>query len=176
MAQKSAEQQQPAQQLFDLLKKDHRLAEKMMKQIESASEEERENVFMSLQEALSEHMLMEEKEFYPKLKKISQMRDAVQDALDEHSETKEYLAELEEMDVDDDDWMTTFQSMREGVEHHVQDEEKEIFPECRKHLDAKAFEEIAHKCMQMKEKSSSRPSASRTAGSGSSTRKQPEVA
>lgn len=175
MAQKSAEQQ-PAQQLFDLLKKDHRLAEKMMKQIETSAEEEREDLLMSLKETLTEHMLMEEKEFYPKLKKISAMQDKVQDALEEHSETKEYLSELEEMDVDDEEWITTFQSMKEGVLHHVQDEEKEIFPECQKHLDAKAFEDIAHKCMQMKEKSASHPASSRTAGSGSKTRKQAEVA
>lgn len=174
MAQKSP--QQPAQQLFDLLKKDHRLAEKMMKQIETAAEDEREDLLLSLKEALTEHMLMEEKEFYPKLKKISAMEDKVQDALDEHSETKEYLSELEDTDVDDEDWMTAFQSMREGVEHHIQDEEKEIFPESQKHLDAKAFEDIAHKCMQIKEKSSSRPASSRTAGSGSNTKKQPEVA
>lgn len=169
MAQKAAEQQQPAQQLFDLLKKDHRMVEKMMKQIESASEDERENLFLPLKEALTEHMLMEEKEFYPRLKKISQMQDAVQDALDEHSEAKEYLSELEDTDVDDDDWITTFQSMREGIEHHIDDEEKEIFPECRKHLDARAFEEIAQRCMQIKDKAS-RPASTR--GSG---KKQPEA-
>ena len=40
---------------------------------------------------------MEEKYFYPKLKQISEMKELVQDALQEHKETKEFLAQLEKI-------------------------------------------------------------------------------
>ncbi|MBJ6726117.1 hemerythrin domain-containing protein [Geomesophilobacter sediminis] len=140
-----------AQQLFELLKKDHRQAEKLMTQIDSGSEEDREELFVTLQDALEKHMAMEEKHFYPQLKKIKEMKDLVEDALEEHEKAKNFLSQLEEMDVDDDEWISTFQEMREGILHHVQDEEKKVFPRCSDFMNQQQLQEIADKCLQMKE-------------------------
>ncbi|MBT1073428.1 hemerythrin domain-containing protein [Pelotalea chapellei] len=173
MAQQSSNLQS-SKQLFDLLKSDHRQAEKLMKQIESASYEKREALFAILKQELTLHMQMEEKEFYPKLQKIAEMSDQVEDALQEHKEAREYLAELEDLDQDEDEWLSSFQDMQEGIQHHVEDEEQEIFPDCKKFLSEEQLGEIAQKCIQMKEKSQ-KPS-SRTASKGGlqrQTRKQP---
>ncbi|BCS53575.1 hemerythrin domain-containing protein [Geobacter sp. SVR] len=146
-----AKSQQQSQQLFDLLKRDHRQSEKIMKQIESASAEEREDLFQTLNEALSDHMQMEEQVFYPQLQKIPELQEMVQDALEEHKEAKEYLSEIDDIDVDDDDWFSTFQDLQEGVQHHVQDEENQIFPECKRYLSDDQFAQIVQKCIQFKE-------------------------
>lgn len=153
-----------AQQLFELLKKDHRQAEKLMSQIDSGSEEDREELFVTLQDALEKHMAMEEKHFYPQLKKIKEMKDLVEDALEEHEKAKNFLSQLEEMDVDDDEWISAFQEMREGVLHHVQDEEKKVFPRCSDFMNQQQLQEIADKCLQMKE--GSIPQASKGGGKG----------
>jgi iron-sulfur cluster repair protein YtfE (RIC family) len=121
-----------SKQLFDLLKNDHRDAEKLMKQIESAAHDRREDLFMDLKQMLTLHMQIEEKEFYPKLQKINEMSDQIEDAIQEHKETKEYLSELEDLDQDEEEWLTSFQDMQEGIQHHVEDEEQEIFPDCKK--------------------------------------------
>ena len=71
-----------SQQLFDLLKKDHRQAEKLMQQISSTAHDRREELFFELRRELTEHMQMEEKEFYPKLQKVAEMEDQVEDAMD----------------------------------------------------------------------------------------------
>lgn len=165
-----------SQQLFDLLKKDHRQAEKLMQQISSAAHDKREELFFELRRELTEHMQMEEKEFYPKLQKVAEMEDQVEDALQEHKEAREYLADLEDFDQDEDDWTSSFQDMQEAIQHHVEDEEEEIFPACREHLGEEQLAEIAQKCQQIKEKSTKGASSSRpSSGKQRQTRKPAEA-
>lgn len=141
-----------AQQLFDLLKRDHRQVEKWMTQIEDGPESQREELFTTLQDALEKHMQMEEKHFYPQVKKIKELKDLATDAIEEHEQAKNFLSQLEDMDLDDEEWLTTFSEMRQGILHHVQDEEKKIFPGCTQHMDAKLLQEIGEKCIQEKER------------------------
>lgn len=165
---------QQKHQLFELLKQDHRQAEQMMEEIESASEDTRQEVFFNLKAALQEHMQLEEKHFYPPLQKIAEMKEMVQDALDEHQETKDYLSQLEEIDFDSDDWIETFDSMQEGIQHHVQDEEKKIFPKCAQLLNQEQLDKIGEKCAQEKQKA--QPARKAQGGRGKSpTRKQPQL-
>jgi hemerythrin-like domain-containing protein len=96
---------------------------------------------------------MEEQVFYPQLQKIPEMQEMAQDALEEHKEAKEYLSELDDTDVEDEEWFTTFQDLQEGILHHVQGEENEIFPECKRYLNDQQFNEIYQKCVQIKEES-----------------------
>ena len=144
------------QKLFELLKRDHRQVEKWMTQIEDGSESIREEVFTTLQDALEKHMQLEEKHFYPQLKKIKELKDLALDAVEEHEKVKNFLSQLEDLDVDDEEWIPTFTEMRQGVLHHVQDEEKKIFPGCTKFMDAKLLREIGDKCTDEKERSTSR--------------------
>ncbi|GFO57752.1 hemerythrin [Geomonas silvestris] len=149
-----------AQQLFDLLKRDHRQVEKWMTQIEDGPENQREELFTTLQDALEKHMQMEEKHFYPQVKKIKELKDLATDAIEEHEQAKNFLSQLEDMDLDDEEWLTTFSEMRQGILHHVQDEEKKVFPGCTQHMDAKILQEIGEKCIQEKE----RTTTSRSSG------------
>jgi len=113
----------------------------------------REELFITLQDALEKHMQMEEKHFYPQLKKIKDMKELVTDALEVHDNTKNFLSQLEELDIDDDEWLSTFQEMREGVQHHVQDEEKKIFPKCTQLMTDQQLQEIGQRCIDEKERS-----------------------
>jgi len=140
------------QQLFDLLKRDHRQVEKWMTQIEDGPLNQREELFTTLQDALEKHMQLEEKHFYPQIKKIKELKDLAADALEEHETTKNFLSQLEDLDLEDEEWLTSFQEMRQGLLHHVQDEEKKIFPGCTQHMDAKLLQEIGEKCIQEKER------------------------
>ena len=160
-----------AQQLFDLLKRDHRQVEKLMTQIEDGSETQREELFTTLQDALEKHMQMEEKHFYPQVKKVQQLKDMAADALEEHEQVKNFLSQIEDLDVDDEEWMGTFMEMRKGILHHVQDEEKKIFPGCTQYMNAQLLQEIGQKCIDEKERStSSRGSAGSQRSTSGSTR------
>jgi len=141
--------------LFELLKRDHRQVEKWMTQIEDGAESEREDLFTTLQDALEKHMQMEEKHFYPQLQKVNQLKGFATDALDEHEKVKNLLSQLEDLDVDDDEWISTFSEMRQDIMHHVQDEEKKIFPGCTQYMKAQLLQEIGEKCIEEKERSTS---------------------
>jgi iron-sulfur cluster repair protein YtfE (RIC family) len=144
-----------AQQFFELLKREHRQVERWMMQIVSGSEDEREELFITLQDALEKHMQMEEKHFYPQLKKIKELKDLAADALEEHEKTKNFLLEMEDLDIDDNEWVSTFKEMRQGILHHVKDEEEKIFPGCTKFMNAALLAEIGQKCTDEKERAQS---------------------
>ena len=152
-----------AQQLFELLKREHRQVEKWMAQIEDGAESEREDLFTTLQDALEKHMQMEERHFYPQLKKIKELKELAADAVEEHERAKNFLSQLEDLDVEDDEWFSAFTEMRQAILHHVQDEEKKIFPGCTQFMKAQLLQEIGEKCIEEKERSTS----SRGSGSGS---------
>jgi len=159
---------QKVPQLFQLLEKDHREAEQMMKQLHSVSQNQREDLFLNLRDELTEHMQVEEKYFYPKLKQIGEMRELVQDALQEHKEAKDFLAELEDMGTDAPEWQDTFRQMQQGIKHHVQDEEQKIFPQCTQFINDSQLDQIAQQCIREKEKA--RPSRA-AAGKGVAKKK-----
>lgn len=156
-----------AQQLFDLLKKDHRQVEKWMTQIEDSTENEREDIFTTLQDALEKHMQLEEKHFYPQLKKIKELKGLAADAVEEHEKAKNFLSQLEDLNFEDDEWLSTFTEMRQGILQHVQDEEKKIFPGCSQFMNAQLLREIGEKCTDEKERNTS----SRGPGSGQKARR-----
>lgn len=143
------------QQLFELLKRDHRQAERWISQIEEAPESKRGELFSTLQDALEKHMQMEEKHFYPPLQKIEELKDLVADATEEHEKTKKILVKLADLAVSDTKWIPTFQKLQEGLQHHIQDEEKEIFPKCATLMDKTLLREIGEKCIVEKERAQS---------------------
>jgi len=140
------------QKLFELLKRDHRQVEKWMTQIEDGAASVREEIFTTLQDALEKHMQLEEKHFYPQLKKIQQLKDLAVDAVEEHEKVKNFLSQLEDLDVEDDEWLSTFTEMRQGILHHVQDEEKKIFPGCTQYMNPQLLKDIGEKCVDEKER------------------------
>ncbi|HWI40056.1 MAG TPA: hemerythrin domain-containing protein, partial [Verrucomicrobiae bacterium] len=73
------------------------------------------------------------------------------DALSEHTEARELISKLERMDCQAPQWLETFKQLQQGILHHVQEEETQIFPKCTQFLDEKQCNEIAQKCRQMKE-------------------------
>lgn len=140
------------QKLFELLKRDHRQIVQWMTQIEEGAEHEREDIFTTLQDALEKHMHLEEKHFYPQLNKIKELRGGGDDAVEEHEKVKNFLSQLEDLDVEDEEWLSTFMEMRQGVLHHLQEEEKKIFPGCTHYLSAQLLRDIGEKGTDEKER------------------------
>ena len=149
------------QKLFELLKREHRQVEKWLTQIEDAPERNREEIFTTLQDALEKHMQLEEKLFYPQLKKIKELKELGADALEAHEKVKNLLSLLEDLDVDDDDWISTFSELQQGVALHVQDEEKKIFPGCTQFMSAQLLRDIGEQCTEEKESATSSRSVRR---------------
>jgi hemerythrin superfamily protein len=132
-----------SQDAIALLKEDHRTVEKLFKDFESAKGDGRkEKLARQICMELTVHTKIEEEIFYPACEgKIEE--DMLKEAYVEHDAAKLLIAEIEAGNGQSDDFFDAkVQVLSEQVEHHVEEEEKELFPEVRKaDIDLKALGE-----------------------------------
>ena len=128
---------------FTLLKADHKKVAGILEKIDSTTErgvKTREELFTQLKTELDAHARVEETIFYPELEKADETHDITLEAFEEHRLVKQLLSELEKMDKNDEQWTARFTVLKENVEHHVEEEEGEMFPKARKVLSAEQTE------------------------------------
>lgn len=121
------------QDAIALLKEDHRAVEKLFKEFEEAKGEGRkEKLARRICLELTVHTMIEEEIFYPACDgKIEE--DLLKEAYVEHDSAKLLVAEIEAGNGQTDEFFDAkVQVLSEQIDHHVQDEEKELFPQVRK--------------------------------------------
>lgn len=132
-----------SQDAIALLKEDHRAVEKLFKDYEGAKGEGRkEKLARKICLELTVHTMLEEEIFYPACDgKIDE--DLLKEAYVEHDAAKVLIAEIEAGNGQSDDFFDAkVQVLGEEIEHHVEEEEGELFPQVRKaDLDLKAIGE-----------------------------------
>ncbi|MBJ6748779.1 hemerythrin domain-containing protein [Geomonas anaerohicana] len=132
--------------IFDVLKQDHEKARYLFDKAEKAGKKDiasLQKLFSQLEEELELHMEGEERFFYSVLEQNEEMRDKVLQAFEEHQVAKTLLGTFQSLAVDDERWMAKLQVLSEIVEHHMQEEEKEVFKLARKALGKEQQHEIA---------------------------------
>ncbi len=112
---------------FQLLKNDHQIVSGLFDQIESASGQSKTQLFTRLKSELDVHALIEEKVFYPALENKKESREITLEAYEEHKVVKDLLAELANGPGADHEWDAKLKVLRENVDHHVEEEEGELF-------------------------------------------------
>ena len=128
---------------FELLKNDHAKVSKLFDQIEPATDAAtRQQLFAQLKQELDVHAHIEETILYPALKAAAETRDITEEAYEEHQEVKDLLNELEATPADNEEWSDMIMELRENVEHHVEEEEGEMFTKAREVLSAQQINEI----------------------------------
>ncbi|HEU4930488.1 MAG TPA: hemerythrin domain-containing protein [Pyrinomonadaceae bacterium] len=139
--------------VFALLKADHEKVAEMMEKIEDTTEravKARTETFTKLKTELDLHAMIEEKVFYPVLEEADETRDITLEAYEEHRLVKQLLTELESEPNDTEEWTAKFTVLKENVEHHVEEEEDEMFPKARKALSKEQIESLGEKVEQAK--------------------------
>ena len=120
---------------FELLINDHRKVAELFDQIENDDDPAmQENIFARIKQELTVHSEVEENYFYPLVLKYEETEELTIEAIEEHKEVKDLLEQLESMSSDDDEWKDTIQELRVAVEHHVDEEENELFPKAQELL------------------------------------------
>jgi hemerythrin superfamily protein len=130
---------------FTLLKADHKKVAGILEKLDSTTErgvKTREELFTQLKTELDVHARIEETIFYPALAEVDETRDITLEAFEEHRLVKQLLSELESMPKDDEQWTAKFTVLKENVEHHVEEEEGEMFPKARKVLGEEGAETL----------------------------------
>src|SRR5712671_2871357 len=112
---------------FELLKKDHQTVSELFERIESASGKAKLGIFQQIKDELELHTHIEEAIFYPALEKANETRDLTLEAYEEHKVVKDLLGELDLADGVTDEWEAKLTVLKENVEHHVDEEENELF-------------------------------------------------
>ncbi|HEX5706011.1 MAG TPA: hemerythrin domain-containing protein [Pyrinomonadaceae bacterium] len=122
---------------FELLKKDHRKVEEIFAQLEPTTEraqKTREELFTKLKQELDIHAHIEETILYPVLKQQAETREVTFEGYEEHAVVKDLLKELATTPVDTEEWTAKLKVLKENVEHHVEEEEGEMFPSAEEAL------------------------------------------
>jgi hemerythrin superfamily protein len=128
---------------MEMLKRQHRQVEKLFKQLDGEdSTDARRRTFEQIADALAIHATIEERHFYPAVKE-QQTEDILLESVEEHLEIKRALADLLAMDAGEENFDAKVQVLREDVEHHVEEEEKQLFPKVEKLFDEETLAEIA---------------------------------
>ena len=138
--------------IYTLLRADHRRTSELFDRIEAADNtKERDALFEQLKRELRVHKEAEEATFYAALSLLPEISDRIEEALEEHVDIDELLDEFEEMD-EEGSFAGQLAELREEVEHHVGEEENDIFHEARELLTEEQAERIAEEMQAAKER------------------------
>jgi hemerythrin-like domain-containing protein len=138
----------------ELLKQDHQEASGLMDELETADKGNAgstKQLFTKLKDALTLHTQIEEQIFYPALEQHEETKDMIGEAFSEHKEVKEMLEEMATMKPGSDDFMDKLTELRDSIEHHVEEEENEMFPKAESVLGQSRMQELGRQMQLMKQ-------------------------
>ena len=131
-----------------LLTTDHEKVKKLLSELESTTErgvKTRTELFATIKGELTVHEIVEEEIFYPELKAHPKAKDIVLEGYEEHHVVDEIMAELESTPVDDETWGAKAAVMKENLEHHIEEEEGEMFKTARSVFDRAELEDLGRR-------------------------------
>ena len=153
---KSTASKAPKNEAIAQLTADHARVKKMFKQYEKlakaeAGDDEKQQLAQMICAELTAHAKAEEEIFYPAARESISESDLVDEADVEHASAKDLIAQIESSSPSDDHYDAKVKVLGEYIDHHVQEEEDEMFPKVRRaKLDTVALgEQIAARKAQI---------------------------
>jgi hemerythrin superfamily protein len=127
---------------IDLLEAQHREVEDLFSNLGRTKDAtKKEELFVALADALAIHATIEEHHFYPAVREKSAEDEALED-LEDHQAIKRALGALLDLDVEDDSFEEKLDALQAEVEHHVEQEEGDIFPRVMRLFDENELEDV----------------------------------
>ena len=123
--------------VIELLNEDHDRVEELFATVKANEDGNNKDTFSKIQQELELHTHVEEQIFYPHLLENGdeELQKIVREGLEEHGQVKTLLSEIAELSGDDDQFKAKLKVLIENVEHHVQEEEDEMFPMVEDQID-----------------------------------------
>ena len=137
-----------------MLTEDHKKVRTMLKDGEDTTEQAvktRTELLAKLAEELRVHETIEEEIFYPALEEHAKTKDIALEGYEEHHVVDGILEELDSTPVEDDTWSAKFAVMKENLEHHIEEEEGEMFKTARSVFDRDELERLGARMSELKE-------------------------
>jgi hemerythrin superfamily protein len=147
-----------------LLKTDHAVVKKLFeseKKLNKADGKKKESIFNQIKAALTVHATIEEEIFYPAVKaaRAENVKDEVREAYEEHKQIKSLLAQIAGITSADETYDMKIKVLMEDVEHHVKEEETEMFPDAKRFLGEKRLMELGAQLEARKEQLEKHPAS-----------------
>jgi iron-sulfur cluster repair protein YtfE (RIC family) len=118
--------------------------------VKATEEDEHKELFEKIKMELDAHTHIEEKIFYPRLKEEEELEDITLEGIEEHHQAKMFLRELASLSDDSGKFEPKLKVLMEDIEHHVQEEEGEMFPKVEKIITAAELEELGKRMAEEK--------------------------
>jgi hemerythrin HHE cation binding domain-containing protein len=137
-----------------MLEDEHAKMRKLLEELESTTErgvKTRAELFSTIKGSLTLHEIIEEEIFYPALKSHPRAEEIVLEGYEEHHVVDLVMAELEDLPVDDESWGAKAKVMHENVEHHMKEEEGDMFTSARSIFDREELEELGERMAARKD-------------------------
>ena len=133
--------------IFTILKSDHELHREMLEQIAETVGDtpERRDLFEAFRVEVTAHAAAEEQSLYATMLGDPELQEDGRHSVAEHKEIDDLLGELQETDMATGAWLTKFKEMRHRYEHHIEEEEQEMFPAAEKEFSKKLAQELGAK-------------------------------
>jgi hemerythrin-like domain-containing protein len=130
---------------IELLTSDHREIKDLLSELESTTERgvaTRSDLFEKIRRNLTVHEVIEEEIFYPTLKQHPKAKEIVLEGIEEHDVVNILMGELENTPFDDETWGPKAKVMQENIEHHIEEEEGDMFKKARQVFDAEELKQL----------------------------------
>lgn len=134
-----------------VIKTDHDEAKELMQKIVRArADHRRQEMAEQLKEMILLHARSEEQAYYVPLEEKG-MSKKMEHARHEHETVEKLFAELESISPESDKWLIVFGEIKQGLEHHMEEEEGDIFKKADELLSEEEKQELGSKMLQLKE-------------------------
>jgi len=127
---------------IDMLKQQHREVEELFARAEKAGGEEKRDLANTIADKLAVHVSIEEKHFYPATR-TTRTEALLREAVEEHLSAKRLLADLIGTDPDDPQFDAKVKVLKKQIQHHVEEEEGQLFPKVLKLISTQELEDLA---------------------------------
>ena len=135
--------------VLKLLEGQHDEVKQLFKKLEQAEGSQGRQLFETLRAKLTLHEELEETYFYPALKGDEAARDLVLEGYQEHHVMDVLLGEIERLAPDSEAWQPKVKVLQENTEHHIEEEEGELFPAVRKIWKTDTREQVGRQMQQL---------------------------
>jgi hemerythrin superfamily protein len=139
--------------LFTLLKTDHRTVKGLFAQLDKTTERAlrtRDRLYLRLREEIRDHSRAEENVLYPRLKQEKLTEAQAFESVEEHGVVHRLLSQLDATAADTKEWTALISVLKETIEHHVEEEEGELFPKMKRAFSAAELKDLGEQFARAK--------------------------
>ncbi len=141
--------------IYEEIKRDHDDLREMItaiRKMPATAKGSKQRLFEKLKVALTDHARAEENIFYAAIMSDEKARSMTLEGHEEHHVIDILLAEIVALSTGEETWDAKFEVLRENVEHHLDEEEDDLFKTARKILDREEAETLGRQFLAEKDK------------------------